>query len=114
MGAVAFFGPGAEVLSAEFASDYSAVQIHCFRPGCDAENIQMILNILGEFVLLSSRHLQPLFKVFPVVANVVTRDRHFAQRLRNRVHMGLRFYPVPKISIRVFFDKTDSDHDPSN
>ncbi len=80
MGAVVFFGPGAEVLSVEFASDYSAVQIHCFRPGRDTENIQMILNILGEFVPLSSRHIQPLFKVLPVVANVVTRDRHFAQR----------------------------------
>lgn len=101
LGAVVFFGPGAEVLSIEFPSDYSAVQISCFRLDCNSENIQTISNILGETVPLSSIRIKPLSKAVPVVANVVTNDPHFARRLKNTVHMGLRSYPIPKISIKI-------------
>ncbi|CAD6566119.1 MAG: hypothetical protein ASARMPREDX12_007551 [Alectoria sarmentosa] len=101
LGAVVFFGPGAEVLSIEFPSDYSAVQISCFRLDFNSENIQTILNILGETVPQSSIQIEPLSKAVPVVANVVINDPHFARRLKSTVHMGLRFYPVPKISIKI-------------
>ncbi|CAF9943177.1 MAG: hypothetical protein ALECFALPRED_010763 [Alectoria fallacina] len=101
LGAVVFYGPGAEVWSIEFPSDYSAVQISCFRLDCNFENIQTILNILGEIVPLSSIQIEPLSTTFPVVANVVTNDPNFARRLKSTVHMGLRFCPVPKISIKL-------------
>lgn len=85
MGAVVFFGSGAEVLSVDFASDYSAFQINCFQRGCTSENIQRILNTLGESVQLSSIYIKPSSKALPVIANVVTRDPRFARRLKSTV-----------------------------
>lgn len=101
MGAVVFFGPGAAVLSVEFASDYSAVQLNCFLRDCNSEKVQSILSILGEYVPLSSIYIKPASRALPVIANVVTRDPHFARRLKNTVEMGLRFYSVPKIELKI-------------
>ena len=109
MGAAVFFGPGAEVLSVEFASDYSAVQIKCFRLGCDSKSIQRYLKIFGESVALSSIYIIRPSKVLPVIANIVAKDPLFAQRLKITVNTSLRFQAVPKIAVKIL--QMDSEPD---
>lgn len=108
-GASVMFGPGAQVQDLEFPSDYSAVQMTCLQPECDAKAFQKFLATLGETVPLSSIHIKTVTNPPSIIANVSIRDPGFARRLKLKADIGVKGPLIPNIAVSILKVGTKSE-----
>ncbi|KAL6718757.1 hypothetical protein ACLMJK_002991 [Lecanora helva] len=108
-GARVEFGPGAEVIGVELASDFSSVQITCLHPHSNATTIQRILRDLGASIPLSCIYKKSKPDTLPPVAVIKVKDPSFGHRVRAKFAEDLGEADMSGVDLIVLQESTQSE-----